>query len=152
MKSGFKVMKERMGRLNGLSILLLLAVITGLTAGLLCLTAVTAQASETGRQPEQDGEIRIEVVGEQSIDDEIIIEDEMVPLAMYSEKPVQSGFRHIVLMGFVLAAAIGYSVYFAKYDEKLFFLRMEAAKAQKHRMHSRRKREGGQEQASGRPT
>lgn len=78
--------------------------------------------------------LEIEVVGEYSIDDEIIIEDQEVPLAMPEEEPAESGTRHAVMMGLVFCCAAGYVLYFHRYEEKLFGLRREAAKAQKQAM------------------
>ena len=95
---------------------------------LMCVSVCAAPVKSAGRPKEADG-ASIEVVGEISIDDEIIIEDGEVPLAMFEEEaPVQSRGR-IAMMAAVLFATIGYAVYFDRYEEKLFRLRQEAARA-----------------------
>lgn len=108
------------------------AVTVFLTLGMLflmCVPVCAAPAKGAGEPMEADGAL-IEVVGEISIDDEIIIEDGEVPLAMFEEReePVQSRGR-IAMMAAVLFATIGYAVYFDRYEEKLFRLRQEAARA-----------------------
>ena len=102
-----------------------------------------AQESEDGEEGDSSGLV-IEVVEELSIDDEIIIEDEEVPLAMFSEEAEDPGPRHAVMMGIVFCCAAGYVLYFRRYDEKLFVLRREAARAQK-RLMDRKYAAGGKE-------
>ena len=103
------------------------------------------QAQETGGQDVQDdvqdaaqgadgtGQdgLTIEVVEELSIDDQIIIEDGEVPLASFSEAPVDAGARHAAMMGFVLLCAGAYTIYFDRREKRLFELRRQAARAQK---------------------
>jgi hypothetical protein len=83
--------------------------------------------------------LEIEVVGEYSIDDEIIIEDQEVPLALPEEKPAENGTRHAAMMGLVFCCAAGYVLYFHRYEERLFGLRREAARAQKQAMDGSRR-------------
>lgn len=108
-----------------------------LLASPMCMTAFASGRSSTGTK-EEEGSLTIEVVGEMSIDDQIIIEDEMVPQAMFSEKPADAGPRHAVLMGCVLLGVLGYTAFFDRYDEKLFLLRREAALSQKRAMEARK--------------
>ena len=105
------------------------ALLTALTFPGLYLSARAAE----GSGPQGAG-LQIQVVEELSIDDEMIIEDEPVPLAMFTDKPAQAGPRHAAAMGLVLAASIGYTVYFDLREKKLFALRREAALAQKQAM------------------
>lgn len=136
------------------------AVLCLLLTGMVCLgaaaalyvpgmttTALAAPGTEieAGQTPGSAGAgeedtLTIEVVGEHSIDDEIIIEDEEVPLAMYTDVPADAGPRHAVMMGSVLICVIGYTVYFDRREKRLFELRREAARAQKEA--DRRRRSG----------
>ena len=59
------------------------------------------------------------------------IEENQVPLAAYPDTPARSGVRHTAMMGLVLAAVIGYVVYFHRYEARLFRLRQEAALAER---------------------
>lgn len=97
------------------------------------------QAAQEEGQGDDDGLV-IEVVGEHSIDDEVVIEDEEVPLAMFGEEPADAGPVHAAMMALVLFCSIGYVLYFRRYEEKLFRLRREAARAQKRLMDAREDR------------
>ena len=77
------------------------------------------------------GGLTIEVVKELSIDDQIIIEDGEIPLANFSEAPAKAGPRHAAMMGIVLLAEAGYTIYFDRREKRLFVLLREAALAQK---------------------
>lgn len=87
-----------------------------------------------GEQGGASGDLSIEVVGQHSIDEEIIIEDSEVPLAMYSSASSGDGLRHAVMMGAVLLCVIGYTLYFDRREKKLFDLHREAALEQKRLM------------------
>lgn len=62
-----------------------------------------------------------------SAEEGIVIEEPGVPLAF----PENAGPRHAFMMGLLLLCAVGYSIYFDRYEKKLFELRREAARAQK---------------------
>lgn len=103
------------------------------------LTVRAEQASPEEGEGDDSGLV-IEVVGEHSIDDEVVIEDEEVPLAMFGEEPADAGPVHAAMMALVLCCSIGYVLYFRRYEEKLFLLRREAARAQKRLMDAREDR------------
>ena len=107
----------RKNRLRRLIVLMLLTLL--LPAG--------ALASETD-PGETDRTLIVQVVEEIPAYD---IEENQVPLAAYPDTPARSGVRHGAMMGLVLAAVIGYGVYFRRYDARLLRLRQEAALAEK---------------------
>lgn len=98
------------------------------------VTAATmAGAGETGQETEmeqsEDTGLSIVVVEDISVHDQIIVEDEAVPLANFSEKKADDGFQHAVMMGIVLIAVISYTIYFDRRDKKMFELRQKAVRA-----------------------
>lgn len=111
-----------------------------LSAGL--LTCRTVRAAENGTEGAggTGSEFSIEVVEELSIDDQVMINDEQVPLASFDRGPTPAGNRHAIMMGVVFLTALGYAVYVERHEKKLHALRMEAARAQKEAMRAERRR------------
>ena len=95
---------------------------------------IGVSGQETEEQQSGDSGLSIVVVEDISVHDQIVIEDEGIPLAEYSEGESDAGVRHAVMMGVVLFAVIAYAIYFDRRDKKLFELRQEAARARKRMM------------------
>lgn len=93
----------------------------------------SAPAAEKAPEGEEGG-LSIEVVEKLSIDDQITIEEDQVPLAAFDRGPAPAGGRHVGMMGLVLLASLGYTFYVDRSEKKLFALRLEAAGARREAM------------------
>jgi len=112
--------KNRVRRMAAAAILLLLL------SGLL---SAGAAASEAAAVPPEEGQALIIQVVEDIPACEI--QENQVPLAAYPDTPARSGVRHSALMALVLAAVVGYVIYFHRYENRLFRLRQDAAMAER---------------------
>ena len=103
--------------------------LAGMLAALMLLALLPAGAmGAEAASPETPQRLIVEVVEDIPAYE---IEENQVPLAAYPDTPARSGVRHSAMMGLVLAAVIGYVVYFHRYEARLFRLRQEAAQAER---------------------